>query len=70
MDLILGTFADTHIAGFTPDDLNEFDQLLSASDPDLYNWITGQEDASPAMTGRVLDLLKAAGPPVGLASAR
>ena len=70
MDLILGTFADTHIAGFTPDNLNEFDRLLSASDPDLYNWITGREEASPEMQGRVLDLLKAAGPPVGLADTR
>lgn len=39
-DLILGPFADEHVAGFTPDQLDEFERLLEVPDQDLYAWIT------------------------------
>lgn len=39
-DLILGPFADLYVAGFTPDQLNEFERLLEVPDQDLYAWIT------------------------------
>jgi antitoxin CptB len=41
LDLLLGSFADAHLAGFTPDELDQYEVLLQESDPDLYNWITG-----------------------------
>ncbi len=47
MDLILGRFADAHVPGLNDDELRQYDDILSHSDPDLYNWITGQ-DAVPA----------------------
>ncbi|MGB4107007.1 MAG: succinate dehydrogenase assembly factor 2 [Alphaproteobacteria bacterium] len=43
MDLILGSFADKNVPGFSENELDEFDALLQLQDPDLYNWITGVE---------------------------
>jgi len=43
MDLILGSFADKNVAGFSDAELDEFEGLLQLQDPDLYNWITGTE---------------------------
>jgi antitoxin CptB len=43
MDLLLGSFADAHLAGFTAEELDRYEALLQQSDPDLYNWITGVE---------------------------
>jgi len=47
MDLLLGSFADQHLAGFTSAQLGQYEALLELSDPDLYNWITGKETVSP-----------------------
>lgn len=43
LDLIMGTFAERHLAGFSEEELDLYDQLLTHPDPDLYNWITGME---------------------------
>jgi len=43
MDLILGSFADSHIAGWGDPELNLFEALLEMSDPDLYNCYAGRE---------------------------
>lgn len=45
MDLILGPFADQHLAGMSADALDRYDALLEENDQDLYPWITG---AAPA----------------------
>lgn len=42
MDLILGPYADRHLADMGADDLKNYDQLLSENDQELYRWITGQ----------------------------
>jgi antitoxin CptB len=41
MDLLMGSFADTHLAAFTSDQLKRYEVVLELGDPDLYNWITG-----------------------------
>lgn len=41
MDLLLGRFTDTAVAGLTADEVALFETLLEAPDPDLYSWITG-----------------------------
>jgi len=41
MDLILGSFADRHIATLEEADLLRFEALLEVADPDLYAWISG-----------------------------
>lgn len=41
MDLILGHFADDHLADLSPAALDAFEALLEESDADLYQWICG-----------------------------
>jgi antitoxin CptB len=67
MDLILGGFADRHINTLTKADLDDLDRLLGASDPDVYNWISGRETPPAEDRSRVLDLIIAAPPPAALA---
>jgi antitoxin CptB len=47
MDLIMGRFADSYIAKLEEPELDEFERLLEAPDPDLYGWIAG-DVATPA----------------------
>ncbi|HTK84533.1 MAG TPA: succinate dehydrogenase assembly factor 2 [Patescibacteria group bacterium] len=47
MDLILGRFADKHIGAFSESELDQYETILTCSDPDLYGWVTGRE-APPA----------------------
>jgi antitoxin CptB len=47
MDLVLGPWADEHLAGLSPDRLDLFDRLLEENDQDLMAYILGQS-ASPA----------------------
>ncbi len=51
MDLILGSFARAHVPDMSEAQLNEYDELLCNNDPDLYNWITGKEDAPSDVSG-------------------
>lgn len=57
MDLILGPYADAHLAAMSDGDLSEYDMLLAQDDQDLYPWITG---AAPA-PARFADLIAAIG---------
>ncbi len=59
MDLILGRFADAHVPGFSDDELDQFEALLGESDPDLYDWITGQKFPLSHLEGGVWERLKA-----------
>lgn len=45
MDLILGPYADAHLAGMGAGDLAAFDALLAENDQDLMAWVTGQTPA-------------------------
>ena len=40
-DLIMGRFADAHLAIFTDAELNQFEHLLDALETDLLSWMTG-----------------------------
>ncbi len=57
MDLLMGSFADRHIATFDEDALHEFEEILTYNDPDLYNWMTGREKAPANLHSRIFDLL-------------
>jgi antitoxin CptB len=46
MDLVLGPFADAHLAGMAEADLLVYDALLAENDQDLMAWLLGQS-ASP-----------------------
>ncbi len=57
MDLLLGSFADAHLAQFTSLQLDQYEDLLEQSDPDLYNWITGTENIPSECDNDVTRLL-------------
>lgn len=59
MDLLLGSFADAHLAAFAPGELDQYEALLLESDPDLYNWITGAAAVPAAHDHAVMKKLHA-----------
>ena len=42
MDLILGRFADAHIADLSDDELDILEALMEEQDRDLLIWLTGE----------------------------
>ncbi|MGQ0527651.1 MAG: FAD assembly factor SdhE [Alphaproteobacteria bacterium] len=57
MDLLLGSFADQNIPGFSDTELEEYARILELSDMDLYNWITGQEEVPGDLMGKLFQRL-------------
>ncbi len=55
MDLILGSFANSHVDTFTEEELALYDELLQNSDPDLYNWIGGREEIPDGKRNAVME---------------
>ncbi len=60
-DLILGGFADAHLADLGDRDLDSFERLLGESDQDLYAWAAGREAPPPAHDHKVMALIKSFG---------
>lgn len=59
LDLIMGTFADRNLSGFSDIALDQYDQILTYPDPDLYNWITGVEAVPANFMSPVMEKLVA-----------
>ncbi len=57
MDLLLGSFADAHLHAFSDAQLDIYEAVLEFSDPDLYNWITGNEPLPVEHHNDVMHLL-------------
>ena len=57
IDLLLGKFADAKLPGFDDNQLELYDRFLNNSDPDIYNWLTGQEPVPPAEDNAVVRVL-------------
>src|SRR6201982_3489240 len=68
-DLILGRFADAHLAGFDDDQLDRYEALLECADADLFDWITGRAAPPPEHDHDVTRLLLAFSSPAGRYSA-
>lgn len=47
MDLVMGRFADAHLAGFTKADLDAFEPLLSVPDQEFFAWLIGTAPVAP-----------------------
>ncbi len=58
MDLLLGSFAKKHVPDFSEDELVQYEELLKENDPNLYNWITGKEEAPANVQSDVFARLK------------
>lgn len=57
LDLIMGTFADRHIAELSESELDLYDHILTLPDPDLYNWVTGLEQVPANYMNPVMERL-------------
>ncbi len=51
MDLVLGPWADAHLAGLDEARLDIYELLLAENDQDLMSWILGQAAPPPAIAG-------------------
>ena len=56
-DLLLGTFAERHLAGFGPGEIAEYEGILEASDAELWDWLIHRRPVPPERDGAVMRLL-------------
>lgn len=68
MDLILGAFADSGLAGLSDADLALYEALLAENDHDLYAWISGAAPA-PSRYAALLARIAPSPPPAASAAA-
>lgn len=57
MDLLMGAYADAHMADLSEDGLAEFERLLAIPDWEVYAWLIGQKPVPDNHKGPVLDQL-------------
>ena len=57
--LLLGAFADAHLAGLTPGELSALEALLEEQDQDIYDWYLGKSPVPPEHDTPLFALLKA-----------
>ena len=57
-DLLLGPFAQRYVPGFSSDQLDRYERLLSAPDPDVFDWATGRQPVPEDYDTYVMRLLK------------
>ena len=58
MDLIVGRFADAHLADLSDAELTELEQLIELPDPDLYAALIGAGDIPQAMARGVFERMR------------
>jgi antitoxin CptB len=58
VDLMLGRFADAHLADFTGGQLDRYARLLEKSDPEILDWLVGRAPVPQAYDTDVFRLLK------------
>src|SRR5206468_11375192 len=56
-DLILGRFAEAHLARFDDGQLDRYEALIECADADLFDWITGRAVPPPVYDHDVTRLL-------------
>ncbi len=57
-DIIIGGFAEGHLAQLTAAQLDEFERLIDQEDQYLYAWIIGREPTPEPFEGEVMDLIR------------
>ena len=58
MDLILGAFAERHLAALSPAQLARYEALLEVPDGELYGWISGRLPVPEAHDHDVLAMIR------------
>lgn len=51
LDLLVGLWAQRHLPSMSVPQLEAFSEVLAEENPDLFKWLTGQEQPSVAMSG-------------------
>lgn len=59
MDLLLGEFAKAHVPNFNEAQLALFEDFITNSDPDIYNWVTAREPIPAQWNNEIAELLLA-----------
>ena len=57
-DLLLGRFAQDHLAGLSDSQLDHYEALLDAGDGQIYLWVSGTEPVPARYHTSVLELIK------------
>lgn len=57
-DLLLGGFARKHLLDFSDEELDTYEALLEAGDPNIYVWAVGREEVPPEFQTNVMALLQ------------
>ena len=57
-DLLLGRFAQDHLAGLSDEELDHYEALLDAGDGQIYLWVSGTEPVPARYHTSVLELIK------------
>ena len=57
-DLLLGSFAERHLAAFSEAQLDRYEALLDNDDGDLFDWIAGRAALPAEWDGDVMRLLR------------
>ena len=47
-DLLLGAFADAHLAAMTEAQLENYERLLDTADATIFDWVAGRRKPEPA----------------------
>lgn len=59
MDIVMGGFADAHLASLNETELAEFERLLDEQDRDVFSWISGELPLPAEHDGPVFRRLRA-----------
>lgn len=57
MDMIMGRFADAHMADFDEGEIRLYEELLQVPDPDIYEWVCRRSDVPANLRSDVTDKL-------------
>jgi len=57
-DLLLGGFAKAYMDSLTDEEVTQFEDLLTAKDHDIYDWITGRSPAPANYDTPILERLR------------
>ena len=57
-DLLLGGFANKYVSAFSSDQLDTYEALLEAGDPNIYVWAVGREEVPEDYQSDVMTLLQ------------
>jgi len=66
MDIMLGGWASARLADLSEDQLTQFAEIIEMENPDLYCWLTGQQDVPDDISNPLLRTLCAPPLPTSL----